>query len=137
VRALREERDEVPADPAKFEDLVDRHRADGLVVDTTMVGDRGALPRSVAWAAYRILQEALTNATRHGRGGARVAVSFQPTAVEITVTNPIGGSPPDRDGHGLIGMRERATLLGGSLDAGAERGTFRVHALLPHEGAAT
>jgi signal transduction histidine kinase len=134
VRALREERDEAPADPAAFEELVDRHRASGLVVDTTMVGDRGLMPRSVAWAAYRILQEALTNATRHGRGGARVALSFQPEAVEIIVTNPIGRAPSERGGHGLVGMRERAALLGGSLDTSASLGTFRVHALLPHEG---
>lgn len=134
VRVLREERDQAPADPAAFEELLDRHRASGLTLGAELVGDRGPLPRSVAWAAYRILQEALTNATRHGRGNAHVTVSFRPEAVEITVTNPIGGSSSDRDGHGLVGMRERATLLGGSFEASAERGTFRVRALLPHEG---
>jgi signal transduction histidine kinase len=135
VRALREERDQSPADPAAFEELLDRYRASGLALGAELVGDREPLPRSVAWAAYRILQEALTNAARHGRGEAHVTVSFHPATVEITVTNRIGSPTADRDGHGIVGMRERATLLGGSFEASAERGTFRVHALLPHEGA--
>jgi signal transduction histidine kinase len=139
VRALREDgdHDPAPADPAAFEELLDQHRARGLAVGAELVGDRGPLPRSVAWAAYRILQEALTNATRHGRGGARVTVSFQPKAVEITVTNPTSnaGAAQDRDGHGIIGMRERVTLLGGSFHAAAEHGSFSVRARLPHDGA--
>jgi signal transduction histidine kinase len=69
-------------------------------------------------AAYRILQEALTNAARHGAGSARVELAFGGTAVELSVTNPVpaGGSPGSGGGHRLVGMRERATLLGGSLD---------------------
>jgi signal transduction histidine kinase len=135
VRALREDDDgqPAPADPAAIEELVERHRAAGLRVDTALRGSRGELPRSVAWAAYRILQEALTNAARHGRGHADVAVDFGPAAVEITVTNPAGAAAgPAGGGHGIVGMRERATLLGGTLETGRENGTFRLYARLPH-----
>jgi DNA-binding NarL/FixJ family response regulator len=64
------------------------------------------------------MQEALTNAARHGTGSARVEVAFKDAAVDLTVTNPMPEqrSPRSGGGHGLIGMRERATLLGG-LDA--------------------
>jgi signal transduction histidine kinase len=133
VRALREDdgAEPVPADPAAIEELVDRHRASGLRVDTDLRGPRRTLPRSVAWAAYRILQEALTNAARHGRGGdADVAVQFGPEAVEITVTNPAGAAESG-GGHGIVGMRERANLLGGVLETGQRDGTFRLYARLP------
>ncbi|WP_020574220.1 sensor histidine kinase [Actinopolymorpha alba] len=148
VRALREDdRTEPapPADPAALEELLERHRASGLALVTDLRGPRPALPRSVAWASYRILQEALTNAARHGRGSAEVAVGFGPGAVEITVTNAVAAGPagpavpavpngPVREGggHGIVGMRERATLLGGTLEAGIERGIFRLHAHLPY-----
>ncbi|GII75395.1 hypothetical protein Sru01_03770 [Sphaerisporangium rufum] len=137
VRALREDDGSAqfePADPAALEELVRRHRAGGLRISTDLRGPRAALPRSVAWAAYRILQEALTNAARHGgEGRVDVAVRFDPDAVEITVTNPVGpgGTRPGTGGHGIIGMRERATLLGGVLDVTTTGRTFRLHARLP------
>jgi signal transduction histidine kinase len=91
----------------------------------------------VAWATYRILQEALTNAARHGRGSADVAVWFQPHAVEIKVTNPAAANgSASGSGHGIVGMRERATVLGGTLEAHADDGTFCLHARLPHSQAA-
>jgi signal transduction histidine kinase len=126
-----------PADPAALDELLDQHRAAGLALVTKVRGTPRDLPRSVAWATYRILQEALTNAARHGRGSADVAVWFQPGAVEITVTNPAAanGSPPG-GGHGIAGMRERATVLGGTLDVQANDGTFCLHARLPHGQAA-
>jgi signal transduction histidine kinase len=129
IRVLREDRAE-PADPGAIEELVERHRAGGLRVTTEVRGDRRALPRSAAWAAYRILQEALTNAARHGRGDAHVAIQFGESEVEISVTNPVGTSTPN-GGHGIVGMRERATLLGGSLDTRQENGSFQLHARLP------
>ena len=91
------------------------------------------MPTNVDRGAYRILQEALTNAARHGNGSAEVLVSFQPAALELTVINPIGVPTNRQDGagHGVVGMRERADLLGGSLDAAAQAGRFRVHAWLP------
>ncbi len=85
-------------------------------------------------AAYRILQEALTNAARHGTGRARIELEYSPAALEVSVTNPIvaGGSRSSKGGHGLVGMRERTTLLGGNLDAERVNGTFRVHARIPY-----
>lgn len=140
VRALRGNgvtEPPVPADPAALDELLAHHRAGGLALVTDMRGTHRGLPRGVAWAAYRILQEALTNAARHGPGSAEVAVSFDPGAVEITVTNPAlngvapGGNAPG-GGHGIVGMRERATLLGGTLQTRTEHGVFRLHACLPH-----
>jgi len=61
-----------------------------------------------------------------------VAVWFEPDAVEITVSNPIANGSPAGGGHGILGMRERATLLGGSLRTQADHGMFRLHARLPH-----
>jgi signal transduction histidine kinase len=135
VRALRDDRAEPPAplDPSALGELVERHRAGGLAVASEIGGPRPALPHGVAWAAYRILQEALTNAARHGRGSADVAVWFGTDAVQITVTNPAAGGPvPAGGGHGIVGMRERASILGGSLRAEADNGLFRLQARLPH-----
>ncbi len=137
VRALRDDDPEpAPADPAAIDELLDRHRSNGLAIATDVRGSRQGLPRSVAWAAYRILQEALTNAARHGHGSAEVAVVFQPDAVEIAVSNPTTSTRSTHGGgHGIVGMRERANLLGGTLQAQAEDGTFRLHARLPHSPA--
>lgn len=136
VRALRDgDRDDPPpADPTAIEELVERHRAGGLAVSTVVHGPRRALPHSVAWAAYRIVQEALTNAARHGAGSADLAVRFEPAALDIAVTNPLrhGNGSAARGGHGIVGMRERASLLGGRLEAGPRDGSFRLHARLPH-----
>ena len=85
-------------------------------------------------AAYRILQEALTNAARHGRGGAEVEVAFGPQALELTVVNPTPRNATQADGHGLVGMRERTELLGGSFEATAADGLFRIRARLPYNG---
>lgn len=138
VHALREDdgsEPPAPADPTGLEELVQRHRADGLSITADLRGPRSALPRSVAWAAYRILQEALTNAARHGRGSADVVVWFKQSAVEITVSNPTDATHSPGGGHGILGMRERAALLGGSLEAGARDGVFRLRARLPYGGA--
>ena len=135
VRALRDDAPAPPepADPAALDELLDQHRATGLTITTDLRGPLRALPRSVAWATYRILQEALTNAARHGRGSADVAVWFQPHAVEIKVTNPAAANgSASGSGHGIVGMRERATVLGGTLEAHADDGTFCLHARLPH-----
>ncbi|HEY3009727.1 MAG TPA: histidine kinase [Micromonosporaceae bacterium] len=137
VRALREDdgaSPPIPTDPAALEELVDRHRAGGLTIDLRVDGRRRPLPASVSWAAYRILQEALTNVARHGDGHASVAVGYQPNAVEITVTNPTAASRYTPGGtHGIVGMRERAALLGGRLEAEAHAGLFRLYAWLPDD----
>jgi signal transduction histidine kinase len=123
--------DQIPA-------LAERVRAGGVAVELSDDGDPGRpLPRAVDQAAYRIAQECLTNAARHGAGAVEVAVRRGPDALELTVVNPVTGGPATRagGGRGIPGMRERAKLLGGSLDARADRGRFRVHARLPYDRA--
>jgi signal transduction histidine kinase len=135
VRALREDAGPEPPAPTDLRaltELVERHRASGLSVTTDVRDVERPLPQSVAWAAYRILQEALTNAARHGPGRADVVVCAGPAEVDITVINPTTGVPNGHRGHGITGMRERTTLLGGTLDAVAEGGRFRLHARLPY-----
>jgi signal transduction histidine kinase len=137
VRALREDLPageiEPPPGLAALQGLAERHRLSGLAVNVTVDGPRRPLSPAVDQAAYRILQEALTNAAWHGGGSADVAIEFAPGALEIAVTNPAAPGPSVRDGgHGIVGMRERAQLLGGALEAGARNGSFRVHARLPY-----
>jgi len=94
----------------------------------------GEPPASIQLAVYRILQEALTNALRHGRGGVDIRLSWWPERVEIDVRNGIATLPAaaaQTGGHGLVGMRERAQLVGGTLTAQREDGVFVVHASLP------
>lgn len=125
-----------PPGLASLDTLIARHRAAGLEVTLDESGTPPTLSGAADQAAYRILQEALTNAARHGGGSAHVELVFARTAVELTVTNPVPALGPARPsgGHGLIGMRERATSLGGDLDAARANGTFRVHARIPYQG---
>jgi signal transduction histidine kinase len=141
VRALREDGPldgaavEPPLGLAALETLAERHRSSGLAVSTDTRGERRALPPGLDQAAYRIVQEALTNAARHGNGDAGVEITFGPSALELVVSNPTRPDrPPAAAGHGIVGMRERAALLGGSLDASASNGLFRVRARLPYGG---
>lgn len=142
VRALREDDHpeerggtvEPPLGVAALETLVQRHRSAGLAVGVRTRGARRPLPPGLDQAAYRILQEALTNAAKHGRGTAEVELSFGPSALNLTVTNPAASNgSPAADGHGLVGMRERAALLGGNLEASTSDGRFRVQARLPYD----
>jgi signal transduction histidine kinase len=126
---------EPPPGLAALDGLVERHRAAGLEVSVETRGRRRRLARRADQAAYRILQEALTNAARHGIGHAEVDIAFGESAVELTVTNPAGGDEV-QDGYGLVGMRERAALLGGTLETATSNGHFRLRASLPYgEGA--
>jgi signal transduction histidine kinase len=127
---------EAPPGLASLDTLLARHQAAGLAVTLDTSGTPRPLGAAADQAAYRILQEALTNAARHGAGSARIELAFGDAAVELTVTNPVpaGGSSRPGGGHGLTGMRERATLLGGSLDAGRADGGFRVRARIPVGG---
>ncbi|MGZ6645053.1 MAG: sensor histidine kinase [Solirubrobacteraceae bacterium] len=115
--------------------LVEQVRASGLEVDVSVTGEPLALPPGVDLAAYRIVQEALTNALKHaGTAHATVAVGYEAGTIALTVIDNGAGANANGDGgHGLLGMRERVTLYGGTLEtgaAGAGRG-FRVHAVLP------
>jgi signal transduction histidine kinase len=142
VRALRDDLPSGEVEPppglAALDALAERSRASGLDVTVTVEGARRALSPAVDQAAYRILQEALTNAAWHGGGSAEVAIEFAAGSLEIAVSNPAAPDSlaRDRGGHGIVGMRERAQLLGGTLETGAENGSFRVRARLPYgEGA--
>ncbi|WP_426502708.1 sensor histidine kinase [Dactylosporangium sp. McL0621] len=131
---LREEREGVELHPqpgiAEIGALCERIRAAGPHVVYRTVGDVDALDRGVQLAAYRIVQEALTNALRYAGPGTRldVAVARDGPRVDITVHDtgpqPPGGAPsrPGPTGHGLAGMRERAALYGGTVEAGPRPG---------------
>jgi signal transduction histidine kinase len=137
VRALREDEDAVePPGLAALDTLVKRHREAGLDVDVLVNGARRPLGPAVDQAAYRILQESLTNALRHGNGSAKVALNYTGDALEIGVTNPSRGNGPAAVGHGIVGMRERASLLGGNMSYESMNGLFRVRARLPYAGEA-
>jgi signal transduction histidine kinase len=133
---LREDADgrvEPPLGLAVLDMLTARHRSAGLSVSVRERGSRRPLPPALDQAAYRILQEALTNAARHGDGSAEVEISFESSLLELGISNPIRlERVPGEAGHGLVGMRERAALLGGSVEAGASNGVFRVRARLPY-----
>ena len=118
--------------------LVETHRGAGLDFRLRLDGEASAaIPPEVDRAGYRIAQEALTNAARHGTGSAELAVRRGPDAVELTVTNPVAPGRASRaavsgGGRGILGMHERATLLGGTLEAGPQDGRWRLRAVLPY-----
>jgi signal transduction histidine kinase len=118
--------------------IVDRARDAGLEVELRVEGEPRPVPPAIDLSVYRIVQEALTNAAKHaGRCRAVVSVRWRPGAVELEITNDAAPGPRDligSAGRGLIGMRERAALVGGELEVGpAEDGAFRVWSRLPLE----
>jgi signal transduction histidine kinase len=120
---------------ARLDALVDRTRAVGVPVAVDVAGPLTSLPAAVDLAAYRIVQESLTNVLRHA-GTATAAVSVALTGDDLTVsvrdTGRGGPAHPAREGHGLAGMKERVSALGGSLTAGPRpEGGFAVTATLP------
>jgi signal transduction histidine kinase len=127
---------EAPPGLASLDTLIARHQAAGLEVTVDRSGAPRPLGAPADQAAYRILQEALTNAARHGAGSARIELAFGEVALELRVTNPVPAGAWSRSGggHGLVGMRERATLLGGSLEAESTDGVFQVRARIPYGG---
>ncbi len=120
---------------AGLADLAERVRSAGLAVEVRTEGQPRPLPPGVDLSAYRIVQEALTNALRHaGAARARVTVRYGEAGVEVEVSDDGRGPSSDGSGggHGLVGMRERVGMFGGELEIGAgEAGGFRVRALLP------
>ena len=117
-----------------LDDLVSHVRAAGLPVDLHVAGEPRSLSPGVDVSAYRILQEALTNVLKHaGPARARVVVRYLPHALELEVADD-GRGPVDGPvgGHGLVGMRERAVLVGGVLESGPGNGRgYLVRASLP------
>ena len=122
----------------RLEGLVAAVRGAGLAVDLRVVGVQRPMPPGVELSAYRILQEALSNALRHAPGArATVEVHHAPDRLRLRVHNHAppgrGDRPgPASPGHGVIGMRERAAMLGGTLTAGPDgEGGYLVEAVLP------
>ncbi|UYB43973.1 histidine kinase [Streptomyces sp. Je 1-4] len=123
--------------------LVEQSRATGMRIELTQSGTVRPLDTSCERTAYRLVQEALTNVHKHTPGAStQVDLRYTPDALHVTVDNEAGldtlptGLPSG--GHGLIGLRERVTVLGGTFEAGARSdGGFRVAAVLPTKPAAT
>lgn len=140
VGMLREHDEETGLEPQpRLRDvgrLVAQVREAGLEVELRVEGEPRALPIGIDLSAYRVVQEGLTNALKHARGArATVTVSYREDGVAIEVSDD--GSTPTQPGvgHGLIGMRERVGVFGGTFDAGPRpSGGFAVRALLPLEG---
>jgi signal transduction histidine kinase len=119
---------------AYLDDLCEQVRAAGMPVDLVVEGDPVDLPPGVDVSAYRIVQEALTNALKHaGPASARVAVRYLPDELEVEVVDDGYGAAAERNGgHGLIGMRERVTVYGGRLQTGNRpSGGYAVQVRLP------
>ena len=118
--------------------LVERSRAAGLPIELAVEGDPRPVPQSVDLSAFRIVQEALTNVIKHAaRAPTRVTVDYGADALELTIRDSVDPNAAPRPrtaaGHGLIGMRERAALFGGTLSAGPCDGQgFEVRASLPY-----
>jgi signal transduction histidine kinase len=125
----------------RLPDLIEQHRGAGGRAEMSVQGAPRDLSATIELSAYRIVQEALTNARRHAPGAqVRVELTYLPDRLAVRVRNNGGASAPtkilDRNeavgGHGLVGMRERATILGGRFSAGpAIEGGFMVEAELP------
>ncbi|PVC93299.1 two-component sensor histidine kinase [Streptomyces sp. CS090A] len=129
-------------DVEQIEDLVDQVRRTGLAVDFKVEGTARPLPSGVELTAYRIVQEALTNTRKHGGpdAGASVRLVYFDDGLGLLVEDDGRGAAhelyedggADGAGHGMIGMRERVGMVGGTLDAGPRPGGgFRISALLP------
>ncbi|GAA0654695.1 sensor histidine kinase [Streptomyces thermocarboxydovorans] len=129
-------------DVQQIEELVEQCREAGLPVDFKIEGTPRPLPSGVELTAYRIVQEALTNTRKHGgpNAGASVRLVYFDDGLGLLVEDDGKGAPHelyeegglDGQGHGLIGMRERVGMVGGTLDAGPRPGGgFRISALLP------
>jgi signal transduction histidine kinase len=123
----------------RLADLVDGVRRAGLPVEVQVVGDATALPPGVDVSAYRIVQEALTNALKHaGPAHAHVRVRYLTGAIELEISDDGNGPAPGQTngGHGLLGMRERVAVYGGRLETGARpSGGYLIRARLPFEPA--
>jgi signal transduction histidine kinase len=127
---------------ARLDELLDTMRGAGLPVEVVTEGEVRPLPPGIDLILYRVVQESLTNTLKHGGDArARVVIRYEPDAMEVEVADdgrgPLPATAQAPAGHGLIGMRERAALYAGSLDAGARPGGgFLVRARIPEDGSA-
>lgn len=111
--------------------LVEQFEKSGLVVTYEMSGDATPVSTAVDIVAYRVIQEALTNALRHGPGTANLDVEVGPRHVSIRVSNPLVKQSHAGTGHGLVGMAERVASVRGAVEYGVTEGSFVVAATLP------
>jgi signal transduction histidine kinase len=142
LRLLRADGDTPELSPqpglAQLDRLLEQLRRAGLEVELTVEGQPRQLTRGVDLSAFRIIQEALTNVVKHaGDATAQVTLSYQANEMKLAIIDTDVGSPavilkPPSDGHGVIGMRERATLFGGTLSTEAVPSGFKVTATLPY-----
>jgi signal transduction histidine kinase len=133
LRVLRADDANAPGGLADLDDLLDGVRAAGVPVTVAIDGAPRTLGRGVDQSAYRIVQEAVTNVVKHAdRAPTTITLAYRDDALELTILDSGGGSPGE-GGHGLVGMRERAELFGGTLTAGPRDGHgFEVRAILPY-----
>lgn len=137
VRTLREDatngEPEPPTGLAALDTLIRRSRIAGLTSRVETTGSPRVLPAAVDQAAYRILQESLTNAARHGSGSAQVEIDYRENELALKVANPVSRHAHRiaGTGHGVVGMQERAALLGGRLEVTDLGERFIVRAHLP------
>ena len=130
--------DRAPLTPAPglaaVEALIDRASSGGETIELRIEGERpDRVPAAVQLAAFRIIQESLTNSRRHAPGApAEVTIRYDPDRLRLTIESQNLNGETCAVGTGIAGMRERATALGGSLDAGPGGGRFRVAAELPY-----
>ena len=128
-------RDEPAPSLERLDHLLEQVRASGLPVELTTTGDVLPLPPGLDLSAYRIVQEALTNVLKHAGDQARAEVAITYGADELVVEVSNSGRVPattGAGGHGLIGIRERVSVAGGSVDAGPQSGGYAVRARLPY-----
>jgi signal transduction histidine kinase len=147
IGMLRGPADDLAIRPAPglkdLDDLLEQVRRAGVDVNVSTAGERRELPASVDLSAYRILQEALTNVIKHaGPTNARVRITYEPGWLELVICDDgpmatrlagpdVGGDGSSGGGEGLIGIRERVSMLGGSSEAGPKDHGFEVRARLP------
>ncbi|MEU6062238.1 sensor histidine kinase [Streptomyces sp. NPDC047097] len=141
LKVLRADEESAPAGPMpglhRLGDMVDRVRAGGQPVTLEVDGEERPLPPGVDLCAYRVVQEALTNAVKHAPGAAtRVHLRYGRDHVAVAVLDDgrrvLSDKPADSGGHGLIGMRERAKLYGGTISTGPRSdGGWAVRLTLP------
>ncbi|MQA04438.1 MAG: two-component sensor histidine kinase [Streptosporangiales bacterium] len=129
--------DQVPARTlANLTELLAAARSAGTEITVDIAGEPTEVPGIVSREAYRVVQECLTNATRHAHGEpVTLQITVTESTVGITATNPVRGEQASRaGGRGITGMRERVRLLGGKMTAGREEGRWRVNVRLPLGG---
>ncbi|SHF95383.1 sensor histidine kinase [Geodermatophilus nigrescens] len=140
LHRVRDPGDDAPLGPdaglARVGELVERAERTGMRVDLSLPASVDGLPAALDLSAYRVVQEALTNALRHGSGEeASVAVTLGPTTLEIHVANPLGPAGTAGSGLGLVGVGERVAVLGGRMHHGPTAdGRYLLDVSLPLPG---